>query len=111
MGRRYLHFWAALIFGIFGAGACKAQDLVPVITGSAGFLYSKDAGQTALQPILNPLLLFPIGPKLLVEANAELQGFVARPGPEQPYQWQGFATLEYLQLDYVVNSHVTIVAG
>ena len=111
MGRKYLHFWAALLFGAFGAGACKAQDLVPVITGSAGFLYSKNAGQTALQPILNPILLFPVGSKFLVEADAELQGFVARSGPGQPYQWQGFNTLEYLQLDYVVNSHVTIVAG
>jgi hypothetical protein len=111
MGRKYLPIWTVLIFGVFGAGACKAQDLVPVLTGSADFLYSKNAGQTAIQPILNPILLFPIGSKLLVEANVELQGFVARSGPGQPYEWQDFTTLEYMQLDYIVNSHVTIVAG
>jgi hypothetical protein len=108
---RCLHSWAGLILAAFGTCPSKAQDLVPVITGSAGFLYSKDAGQTALQPVINPILLFPLGSKLLVEANAELQGFVARSSPGGPYHWQSFSTLEYLQLDYVVNAHVTIVAG
>ncbi len=96
---------------ILGAWPSKAQDLVPVLTGSAGFIYSKDDGQTALQPILNPILLFPLGSKFLVEADAELQGYVARTGPGGPYQWLDFSTLEYLQLDYVVNSHITVVAG
>jgi hypothetical protein len=50
-------------------------------------------------------------PQVACGSGRELEGFVARSGPGQPYQWQGFATLEYLQLDYVVNSHVTIVAG
>jgi hypothetical protein len=108
---RWLVAFAGAIFGVLSVGTCKAQDSVPVITGSAGFIYSKDAGQTALQPIINPILLFPLGSHFLVEADAILQGFVARPGPGQSYEWQGFSNLGYLQLDYVLNSHVTIVAG
>ena len=111
---RYLQLFAVLILTVVGAlGACPsdAQDLVPVISGSAGFIYSKDAGQTALQPILEPVVLVPLGSKLLFESSVELQGFVARSGPGGPYQWQGFTSVGYAQLDYVVNPHVTIVAG
>jgi hypothetical protein len=106
-----LRLLAGLIAGLLAASVCRAQDSVPVITGSAGFIYSKDAGQTALQPIINPILLLPLGSRFLVEADAQLQGFVARPGPGQAYEWQSFSSIGYLQLDYVVNSHVTIVAG
>jgi hypothetical protein len=108
---RYLQFWTGLTLVVFCACTSQAQDLVPVITGSAGFIYSKNAGQTALQPIINPILLFPLGSKFLVEADAVLQGFVARSGPGGPYEWQSFTSIEYLQLDYTVNSHLTIVAG
>jgi hypothetical protein len=109
--QRWLLVFAGLSFAALSVGTCRAQDWTPVITGSAGFIYSKDAGQTALQPIINPILLVPLGSRFLVEAAAQVQGFVARPAPGQSYEWQTFSNLEYLQLDYVVNSHVTIVAG
>jgi hypothetical protein len=108
---RYLKCCVGLMVLLFGASWLDAQDLVPVITGSAGFIYSNNAGQTALQPIINPILLFPIGNKLLVEANAELQGFVARSSPGGSYEWQSSTSVQYLQLDYIMNSHITIVAG
>ena len=109
--RRYRRFCGSLILSAFGAILLSAQDLVPVITGAAGFIYSNNAGQTALQPIINPILLFPIGNKFLIEADANLQGFVARPSPGAAYEWQSFTSVEYLQLDYILNSHITIVAG
>src|SRR5271157_4589626 len=108
---RYLKFCVALMLFAFGAFLLNAQDLVPVITGSAGFIYSNNAGQTDMQPIINPILLFPIGNKVLVEADAQLQGFVARSSPGASYTWQTFSSIEYLQLDYIVNSRMTIVAG
>jgi hypothetical protein len=108
---QYRGFWAGLTFFLALTIPLKAQELTPVITGAAGFIYSKDAGQTSLQPIINPILLFPIGSKFMVEADAELQGYISRSGPGGSYQWQSFSTLEYLQLDYVLNSHVTVVAG
>lgn len=105
------HFWTGLLLATLGTNLSDAQDLVPVISGAAGFQYSKDAGQTSLQPIITPVVLVPLGSRFMVEASAELQGFVARSGPGEPYEGQFFGTLQYLQLDYVVNSHVTIVAG
>jgi hypothetical protein len=96
---------------VVGASSSKAQELVPVISGAAGFIYSKNSGQTALQPILSPVVLIPLGSKLLLESNFEMQGFVARSRPGGPYEGQYFFSVGYLQLDYVVNSHLTIVAG
>ncbi len=95
----------------FGAYFSNAQDLVPVISGAAGLQYSKDAGQTSLQPIITPVVLVPLGSRFLIEGSAELQGFIAPSSPGGPYEGQFFASLQYLQLDYVVNSRITIVAG
>src|ERR1700758_421475 len=108
---RYLKLGARLIFVLSGAGFSKAQDLVPVISGAAGFIYTKDAGQTSLQPILDPVILVPLGSRFLVESNFEFQGFIARSSPGGPYEGQYFGSINYLQLDYVLNSHVTVVAG
>lgn len=108
---RRMQFWAVLMLAVFGACPCWGQDQVPVITGSAGFLYSKDAGQTSMQPIINPIVLVPLGSRFLVEGSVELQGFVARPSPGASYEWQGFTSVEYLQVDYVANAHLTVVAG
>jgi hypothetical protein len=108
---RNLYLWASLLLIAFSEVPAKAQDLVPVVSGAAGFIYSKNSGQTALQPILSPVVLIPIGSKLLVESNLEMQGFVARSSPGGPYEGQYFFSVNYLQLDYVVNSHLTIVAG
>lgn len=107
--------FSSLLFGLVFLALCSssvlAQSEVPVISGSFGFLYSKDDGQTALQPILTPVVLVPLGSHFLVEASAELQGYVAPSSLHGPYTGQFFPTIEYIQLDYVVNSHLTIVAG
>ena len=108
---RSVYFLVSSLLIAVGAVPAQAQDLVPVISGAAGFIYTKDAGQTSLQPILSPVVLIPLGPKLLVESNVEMQGFVARSSPGGPYEGQYFFSVGYLQLDYVVNSHLTIVAG
>jgi len=91
--------------------AAKGQAEGPVITGSAGFLYSNNDGQTSVQPILTPVVLVPLGSHLLVETSAQLQGYIARSSANGPYEGQFFGTLQYLQLDWVVNSHLTVVAG
>jgi hypothetical protein len=102
--------WVLLIAGLCGASAW-AQDEVPVITGSAGFAYTKEAGQTALQPILAPVVLIPFGSRFLIEANGELQGYIARSSPNGPYEASFFKGVGYLQLDFEVSSRLTIVVG
>jgi hypothetical protein len=104
-----------LILGLFlvvlFSSPVFAQSDVPVISGAFGFQYSKDDGQPSLQPILYPVVLVPLGSHFLVEAAAELQGFIAPSTPNGPYTGQFFPGISYLQLDYVLNSHLTIVAG
>jgi len=54
----------------------------------------------------------PFGDHWLVESRAELLGFIARSnGTTGPYSGQFFASLDYLQLDYIANPHLTITAG
>jgi hypothetical protein len=107
--------WRHVLFGLLVTALCGSsaygQPEVPVVTGSAGFIYTKDAGQSVMQPILWPLVLVPIGSHFLVESSFEFQGFVARSSPNGPFEWNFFKSINYLQLDYIVNSHITIVAG
>ena len=88
-----------------------AQGETPVISANAGFISTTTGGQTNLQPILNPVVVAPIGSKLLVEGSYEFQGFIARPTPDSPFDAQYFGSLFYLQMDYIVNRHLTVVAG
>src|SRR5689334_14420244 len=95
----------------FGTCSSHAQGETPLISASARFMSTTTGGQTNLQLILNPVVVAPIGSKLLVEGSYEFQGFVARPTPDSPFDAQYFGSLFYLQMDYIVNRHLTFVAG
>ncbi|WP_049761671.1 hypothetical protein [Candidatus Korobacter versatilis] len=86
------------------------QD-APLISGGVGFLSTTAAGQTYYQPILAPVAVVPLGEHFLVEARADLRGFIAPENGNGPYQGQFFSTLEYAQIDYLVNKRLTITAG
>jgi len=106
----------AALFGTlciaFGSHAQSDAPNVPILSGALAFIGSTTAGATTYQPILAPVLLVPIGDKWLIESRADIQGFFAREdGTTGPYNGQFFANLDYLQLDYIVNSHLTITAG
>jgi hypothetical protein len=102
----------AVIFVVFCAAASRGQSDTPVISGGAGFLESTSGGATSFQPVLAPVLTVPLGGNFLIESRADIRGFVSREdGTSGPYQGQVFTTLEYLQLDYLANSHLTITAG
>ena len=93
--RRSLHRRGALLFVLLatlGAWRAMGQGEEPVITGAAGFLYTNNDGQAAFQPILNPVVLVPLGRHFLVETSAELQGYIARSGSNGPYEGQFFGT-------------------
>lgn len=84
----------------------------PILSGALGFLGSTTGGANAFQPILNPVLVAPFGDHWLVESRAEIEGFIAREnGTTGPYSGQFFATLDYLQLDYIANAHLTVTVG
>jgi hypothetical protein len=104
-------FFAGLVIAFCGA-VSRCQSDTPIISGGVGFLGSTNAGATSFQPVLTPVLTVPLGDKFLVESRADIRGFISREdGTSGPYLGQSFETLEYLQLDYLANSHLTITAG
>jgi len=90
----------------------RAQENVPIISGGLGFLGSSSGGVNIFQPVLAPVIAIPLSDKFLIESRADIRGVVFREqGTTGPYHGRFFGTLEYLQLDYNANSHLTITAG
>jgi hypothetical protein len=90
---------------------CAAQD-TPLLSGGVGFFTSTDGGSTSYQPHIEPLIAAPIGPDLMVEGRGILlEEFSPNGGGQSGYSHTHFASLLYLQGDYLATSHLTIVAG
>jgi hypothetical protein len=84
---------------------------VPILSGSAGFLTNVTGGQNQLNPQFNPVLLLPLGERWLVESRGEFEGDFQRPAGGGPYQGPVDKHLDYLQVDFIANPHVTITMG
>jgi len=94
-------------------GACSTQyagaQNVPLISGGVGFFTDTNGGQTSYQPHIEPLIAAPIGNSLLVEGRGIiLEEFSPSSGG---YTHSHFASLLYLQGDYIATPHLTVVAG
>jgi hypothetical protein len=88
-----------------------AQD-TPLLSGGVGFFSSTKGGNTSYLPIIEPLIAAPIGPHLLVESRAALlETFSPNLGGQTGYDHSHFIGLTYLQGDFVVSPHLTVVAG
>lgn len=111
MQGRILVFCILCHLYLFSCSAAVAQEDVPIISGGAGFLSSIQGGTNVLQPVLAPVLTIPLGDRWLIESRADLREVYFQQTPGGSYSSDGFATLEYLQLDYNANSHLTITAG
>ena len=106
---RWVVLTVALPF-LLAAGSV-AQDS-PLISGALGFISTTSAGGTFFQPVLAPVADVPLGDKFLFEARGDLRGLIIRDNfTSGPYSGQFFGTLDYAQLDYLVNKHLTISAG
>jgi hypothetical protein len=89
----------------------SAQD-TPLLSGGVGFFSSTNGGNTSYLPIIEPLIAAPIGPHLLVESRATLlESFSPNGGGQPGYDHSHFIALTYLQGDFVVSPHLTVVAG
>jgi hypothetical protein len=89
-----------------------AAQNTPLLSGGVGFFTATDSGQTTYSPMIEPLLAAPIGQHLLIESRAILLESFAPKGGQQPgYDHSHFIDLTYLQGDYIVSPHVTIVGG
>jgi hypothetical protein len=103
---------AVLVIGAqFVVMRSPAQD-TPLISGGVGFLTSTSGGNTSYIPILSPLLAAPIGSRLLVESRATiLEDYFPKGGGRNGYTSSPFVNLAYLQGDYLVSRHLTVVGG
>ena len=95
---------------------CSVRGLLaqntPLISGGGGFITNTNGGNTTYTPIIAPLLALPLGDRLLVESRATiLESFSPRGNGQSGYDGTSFLGLSYLQADYLVNSHATLVAG
>ena len=106
-----LRFSLILALGSSCCGLAQKSPNVPLISGGGGYFSSTNKGATFMQPVIAPVLAFPLGSHLLLEARGDLRGVYAQKGRTGPYKGSFTAALEYGQLDYVANRHVTLVAG
>jgi len=95
-----------------GALGAHAQAEVPVISGAVGFLGTTSGGVTSFDPVIAPVIAVPIGQHILIEGRATFLDFFSREnGATGPYRRHFFDSADYFQLDYTVNTHLTLVAG
>ena len=117
----FITFRVALLLPLLAAWRSFAQDAassaneagyVPLISGGAGYVYNENGGVPTLEPQINPVLLVPFGRHLLLESRVDFTGFFQREDQTSgPYKGKVFTTVEYAQLDWLANSHVTAVGG
>jgi hypothetical protein len=84
---------------------------VPVITGGLGYIYNVNGGTPSLEPQINPVLLLPFGSHFLLESRVAFTGFFQRRNGNGDYTGEVFKSVEYAQLDWLANTHVTAVGG
>jgi hypothetical protein len=91
------------------AARSSAQD-TPLISGGMAFLTSTEHGKTTYNaPLIEPLIAAPIGPRLLIESRAAIVEIVSQNA--NGYDSSHFIGLTYLQGDYIVSRHFTLVGG
>ena len=104
--------WGLLLGALLLATGAWAQSDVPIISGAAAFVGSDNQGIPYFQPILSPVLVAPIGDHWVIESRGLIQGFIAKEnGKSGPYEGRFAATLDYLQVDYIANRHLTVTVG
>jgi hypothetical protein len=102
---------ALLAAFLWGATIVPAQD-APLISGGVGFVTSTNGGNTTYIPVISPLLAAPLGDHFLVESRATiLDSYFPKGGGKSGYTSSSFVGLSYLQLDYIANPHLNVVAG
>jgi hypothetical protein len=116
LGRKSRAVAMALLF--LAIGRLPAQDVenhaghVPIISGGMGYVQNVDGGVTTLEPQINPVLLVSFGSSLLLESRTDFTGFFQREDlTSGPFKGKVFTTVEFAQLDWLMNTHVIATAG
>ena len=102
----------ALFVTVALLGQYAGAQNTPLISGGIGFFSNTNGGNTTYLPVLSPVLAAPIGPHLLVESRATiLETFFPKGGGQIGYTSAPFLGIDYLQGDFLVSPHLTVVAG
>jgi len=109
----YTTLWMrALVAVIFGAATCATAQNVPLISGGVGFVTNTNGGSTSYTPTIEPVLAMPLGQHFMIESRADLlESFAPNGGGQPGYDHTHFIGLSYLQGDYIVSPHLTIIGG
>jgi len=84
---------------------------VPVFTMGSGFITTFQGGTANLGPLINPLLLVPIGSNWLIEGRGDLESDLAPPPGGSGFTGTLQTNVDYLQLDYIANRYLTVTVG
>jgi hypothetical protein len=85
---------------------------VPIISGGAGYVHNVTGGGPTLEPQVGPVLLAPFGRHVLLESRTDFTGFFQRENfTSGPFKGKVFTDVEYAQLDWLADTHATIVGG
>ncbi len=86
--------------------------IVPVLSGGLGYVYHVQGGVPTLSPQINPVLLAAFGRHVLFESRTDFTGyFYRRNGTSGDYTGQVYKTFDYVQVDWLANTHVMPVFG
>ena len=91
-------------------GEPKELNGVPVLTGYSAFNSSFTSGHQELEPVIAPILLVPLGQKVLIEAEGEFSGsYTHDTGATWDHVWD--KGLEYAQINWFAARYLTVVGG
>jgi hypothetical protein len=106
--RGFLAFLTALV----GTIPLAAQSTTPILSGGIQYLSTTAGGATVFQPTIAPVAAIPLGDHWLIESRATFDEVISREGGTTgPWHALTFSSVDYLQLDYIANSHLTITVG
>ncbi len=109
-----VHHAAVLVLGaaMLSTPARTSAQYTPLISGGAGFFSNTTGGSTSYLPLFEPLADLPLGNHVLVETRAAIvESVFPKGGGQDGYDHNFTAALIYLQADYLVSPHLTIVGG
>jgi hypothetical protein len=97
---------------IFGVCQCGFAQNIPLLSGGVGFFSSTNGGATSYLPVIEPLLAAPIGNRFLFESRAVvLETVNPKGGGQDGYNHSHLVGLTYMQGDYILTPHITVIGG
>src|SRR6516164_1875360 len=109
MLKRFSFFF---LLTLLGGLRLAAQATIPTISGGLQFASTTSGGVTTMQPVIQPVVLIPMGERWLIESRGSFTEFIFREnGDSGPYHAKTFSSLDYVQLDFLADPHLTISVG